>query len=337
MQTSKKLLIRLSSAGDVLLTSPLLKLISEREPESEIHFVVKSQYADLVRLNPNVGRVHLVQDHSDFHQLEKVRRILLAERFDLTLDLHNNFRSAYLRRGTAPQIRVIGKDIFKRAILVNAKLNLFSSVRSVALKYAQTYDKSISQVARPEVFLPAESIEKADEVWRSLGPEPTRSVFLCPGARHFTKRWPADYWKELAVRFQGDSRVVLLGGSMDTEVCAEIADGTSVVNLCGMLSLTESTAMLSHASVVVTNDSYLMHAANALGRKLVAIFGSSVREFGFFPYGVENRVMEVKGLTCRPCSHVGLESCPRGHFKCMKDMRPPAVEEAILSLLKPTL
>ncbi len=324
----------MSSAGDVLLTSPLLKLMREREPDSEIHFVVKSQYADLIRLNPNVNKVHLVQDGADFHQLDRLRHILLEEHFDITLDLHNNIRSIYLRRGTAPTIHVISKDIFKRAILVNTKLNLYSSVRSVALKYAQTYDKSIIHIARPEIFLPAESIEVADDTWKALGPEPDRSVFLCPGARHFTKRWPVDYWKELALRFQAESRVVLLGGSMDTEVCAKIADGTSAVNLCGRLSLTESSAMLNHASIVVTNDSYLMHAANALGRKVVAIFGSSVMEFGFFPYGVENKVLEVKGLTCRPCSHIGLESCPRGHFRCMKETRPTAVEEAALSLLK---
>jgi lipopolysaccharide heptosyltransferase II len=334
MRRSKKLLIRLSSAGDVLLTSPLLKLMREREPESEIHFVAKSQYADLIRLNPNIDRVHLVQDHSDFHQLERLRRTLIAEHFDLTLDLHNNFRSAYLRRGSAPEIHVISKDIFKRAVLVNAKLNLFSTVRSVALKYAQTYDKSISRVAGPEMFLPPESIEKADEKWKSFGPEPAHSVFLCPGARHFTKRWPEDYWKELARQLQADGRVVLLGGTTDTEMCARIADGTSAVNLCGQLSLTESSAMLRHASVVVTNDSFLMHAANALGTRLVAIFGSSVREFGFFPYGADNKVLEVNGLTCRPCSHIGLESCPKGHFRCMKETRPSAVKEAVISLLK---
>ncbi len=334
MQKSKKLLIRLSSAGDVLLTSPLLRLMKEREPGCEIHFLVKSQYADLIRLNPNVNRVHLVQDQPTSRQLEDTRQSLIGEKFEATLDLHNNFRSIYLRRGTAPDIRKVKKDIIKRAILVNAKLNLFSTVRSVALKYAQTYDKSVTRVSRPEIYLPSECVATADELWMSSGSEPQQAVFLCPGARHFTKRWPTAYWKEIAAKLQPHGRVVLLGGPADAEACNNIQEGTSALNLCGKLSLTESTAMLRHASVVVTNDSYLMHAANALGKKVVAIFGSSVREFGFFPYGIENRVMEVSGLSCRPCSHLGLESCPRGHFKCMKDTLPAAVEEAAASLLR---
>lgn len=333
MQKSKKLLIRLSSAGDVLLTSPLLKLIKEREPGSEIHFVVKSQFADLIRLNPNVTKLHIVQNHSDFHQLENLRRELLGEGFESTLDLHNNFRSIYLRRGTAPKVQVITKNIFKRAVLVDTKLNLFSSVRSVALKYAQTYDKSVADVSKPEIFLPSTAVKKINGIWASLGQEDTGSVFLCPGARHFTKRWPVRYWKELAAKFAARNRLVLLGGPADVEACGEIQRDTGAVNFCGQFSLIESTTMLSHASVVVTNDSYLMHAANALGKKTVAIFGSSVREFGFFPYDVEHRVLEVKGLPCRPCSHVGLEVCPKRHFKCMMDTTPETAEGAVLSLL----
>ena len=334
MQNSKKLLLRLSSAGDVLLTSPLLKLIKEREPGSEIHFVVKSQFADLIRSNPNVNRLHIVHDHPEFHHLENLRRELVAEKFDVTLDLHNNFRTVYLRRGTAPKIRVIGKDILKRFVLVNSRLNLYSTVRPVALKYAQTYDKSLQEVSRPEIFFPDSVVNGVDAVWRSLGPESSISVFLCPGARHFTKRWPVEYWTALAGTLSQQSRIVLLGGIADVEACNEIQKETNAVNFCNKFSLLESAAMLRHASVVVTNDSYLMHAANALGKKTVAIFGSSVKEFGFFPYDVENKVLEVRGLPCRPCSHVGLESCPRQHFKCMKETLPDKVEAAVRAMLE---
>lgn len=335
MQKSKKLLIRLSSAGDILLTSPLLKLIKEREPDSEIHFVVKSQFADLIRSNPNVNRLHIVQNHADVHELENLRRNLLAEKFDTTLDLHNNFRSIYLRRGTAPKIRVIGKDILKRLVLVNSRLNLYSSVRSVALKYAQTYDRSVTKVARPEIFFPDAVIRKVDTIWRSLGPAPSQSVFLCPGARHFTKRWPVEYWKELVDKIFPGKRLVLLGGLMDVQACSEIKGGKEIANYCGQFSLLESMAMLRYASAVVTNDSFLMHAANALGKKTVAIFGSSVRQFGFFPYDVEHKIMQVEGLPCRPCSHVGLESCPQNHFRCMKEISPAQVRDALESLLAP--
>ncbi len=334
MPKSKKLLIiRLSSAGDVLLTSPLLGLIKENEPDSEIHFVVKSQFADLIRVNPNVTRMHIVQDHADFHQLENLRRELIGERFDLTLDLHNNFRSIYLRRGTAERIRVIRKDILRRIVLVNSRLNLYSTPRSVALKYARTYDPSIAHVPRPQLFFPDPVVERMDLKWKSLGPETVPSLFLCPGARHFTKRWPLEYWRELSVKLQKRFRLVLLGGIADVPACSEIQRQLDVVNFAGEFSLIESSAMLRHASAVVTNDSYLMHAANALGIKTVAIFGSSVKEFGFFPYEVENKVLEVTGLSCRPCSHIGLESCPRHHFKCMKGTSPDMVTDAVVEMM----
>lgn len=333
MPKSKKLLIRLSSAGDVLLTSPLLILIKEREPDSEIHFVVKPQYADLIRYNPNVNYVHLAQDHATFHQLENLRRELLHENFDTTLDLHNNFRSIYLRKGTAKEIRVVEKEIFKRALLVKTKLNLFSSVRSVALKYAQTYRKSITKVPKPEIFLPEEVIEKIDSLWNKVKKGNRKSVFLCPGARHFTKRWPIQYWIELSKKISREFQVVLIGGEADVETCSEIGRNIAAINFCGKLTLIESTAMLSHASVVVTNDSYLMHAANALGKNLAAIFGSGVKEFGFFPYGVNYKVLEVDGLDCRPCSHIGRESCPKKHFKCMMETKPEMVYEAAMGLL----
>ncbi len=333
MPTSSKLVIRLSSAGDVLLTSPLLKIIKEREPKSEIHFVVKDQYADLIQHNPNVNAIHLVQNDASVYELEQLRQNLIRVGFSTTFDLHNNFRSVYLRKGTAKEIRVIKKEVFKREMLVKAKLNLYLTIKSVALKYAQVYDRTISSVPTPEVFLAKDVNEKADRLWKAVSPENKRSVFLCPGAKHFTKRWPVEQWIKFALKISERARVFLVAGKEDSVICQEIEKNANATNFCGKLSLIESTAMLSHADVVITNDSYLMHAANALGKKVVAIFGSSVREFGFFPYGIEHKIMEVEGLNCRPCSHVGRESCPKKHFKCMMETRPEAVYEAAMELI----
>ncbi len=334
MSSSKKLLIRLSSAGDVLLTSPLLRLIKETEPDSEIHFVVKSSYADIVRFNPNVSRIHLVQEHADVQQLENLRRSLISEHFETTLDLHNNFRSVYLRKNTAKEVRVIRKDILKRAVLIKTKASLYSDIRPVALKYAQTYDKTLSTVPPPEIFIPEEAEDRAAALWNSAGLESQQAVFLCPGAKHFTKRWPVEYWSLLARKLSREHRIVLVGGTGDTGACAQIAKYSGALDYSGKLSLVESVAMMRNASIVVTNDSFLMHAANAVGKKIVAIFGSSVREFGFFPYGVRNTILEMEGMKCRPCSHVGRESCPKGHFNCMLEIKPDTVLGAAKSLLE---
>jgi len=335
MSSSKKLLIiRLSSAGDVLLSSPLLKIIKNAEAESEIHFVVKSQYADIIRYNPNVDKVHLVQDGASIHKLENLHRELLGESFHSTLDLQNNFRSVYLRKRTSENIRVINKEVVKRALLVKTKLNLFSTVRSVSLKYTQVYDESIKEVPRPEIYMPDEILKRTDQLWKTVGPGSGKVIVLCPGAKHFTKRWPVEYWIEIAKKFSGRNYVVLLGGEADKEICSQIQRNADAINFSGELSLIESTAMLTHADLVITNDSFLMHAANALGKNIVAIFGSTVKEFGFFPYGVNSKILEVDKLSCRPCSHVGREKCPRGHFKCMLGTKPDAVYSAAVRLLE---
>lgn len=333
MQASKKLLIRLSSAGDVILTTPLLKLIKEREPDSEIHFVVKSNFSDLIQYNPNISTIHLVQSHAKFGELEELRQRLLKENFDATLDLHNNFRSIYLRRGTSKRIQVISKEILKRAALVKMKLNLYSEILPVSLKYARVYDKTLMKVARPEIFFKAELQDKADEIWKNSKVNGQNVVFLCPGAKHFTKRWPAENWKELARTIAAYNQVVLIGGNEDKNICDAIEEIGGVTNFCGKLTMLESTAMLSHADLVITNDSFLMHAANALGKKIIAIFGSTVKEFGFFPYQVDNRIMEVHGLNCRPCSHIGRPSCPKSHFKCMLATTPEMVYRAAMELM----
>ncbi len=117
---------------------------------------------------------------------------------------------------------------------------------------------------------------------------------------------------QLAGKLSDKYNVVLVGGEEDKECCDEIEGISGATSFCGRFSMLESAALLSHVDVVVTNDSFLMHAANAAGKKIIAIFGSTVREFGFFPYGVRNRIMEMADLPCRPCSHVGRESCREG-------------------------
>ena len=139
--------------------------------------------------------------------------------------------------------------------------------------------------------------------------------------------------EDLAKKLSAENHIVLIGGKEDIGICDAIGEIGGLINFCGKFSMLESMAILSHADLVITNDSFLMHAANTLRKKILAIFGSTVREFGFSPYGVENKIMEVNGLNCRPCSHLGRESCPRKHFRCMLGTTPEMVYEAAMELI----
>jgi heptosyltransferase-2 len=95
---------------------------------------------------------------------------------------------------------------------------------------------------------------------------------------------------------------------------------TFAYNAAGCLAILETAAAFDSCSLIVSNDTGLMHVACARGRKIVALFGSSVEEFGFFPFRAKSIVLENSGLKCRPCSHIGLDECPKSHFRCMKEI-----------------
>jgi len=168
-------------------------------------------------------------------------------------------------------------------------------------------------------------------------------VGVVPTARHFTKRWPADYFVKFGIRMAKEHRakLFLFGSAEEIDYCGDIAQminaeaGSSAAeSLAGRISILETAAVLDHCSIVVTNDSGIMHVAAARQKKIVALFGSTVREFGFFPYRTEHVVLERNGLPCRPCSHIGLDRCPEGHFRCMKEISVEEVVSAVSSLVK---
>jgi heptosyltransferase-2 len=184
----------------------------------------------------------------------------------------------------------------------------------------------------PEVFPSPEDHTTVAGILAGSGiREGERCVVLAPGARHWSKRWPGDRFAEVGAALAA-SRVLIVGGKDDDALCADVASrilrqapGAQVLDLAGRLSLTGCALVMDRASVVITNDTALMHIAAARKRPVVAIFGPTVREFGFFPVGTTNVVLERDGLTCRPCTHIGGPTCPAGHFRCMLETEPSAV------------
>jgi heptosyltransferase-2 len=166
-------------------------------------------------------------------------------------------------------------------------------------------------------------------------------IGLCPAAKHATKCWPQERFAELGVKLSEDanSQIFLFGGSEDKEKCITITHAINsvrgegvAINLSGEFSLLESAVAMEACSLIVTNDTGLMHIACALKKKVVAIFGPTVGEFGFFPVGTDSVVVERKGLYCRPCSHIGLKTCPEKHFRCMNEIQVSDVLGSIHTL-----
>jgi len=334
----KILLIRLSAIGDILLTTPLLRALRAQYPQAQLDYVVKAEFAELLRYHPALNTLYEVNTKNGWPELKSLGRRLRAVGYDVIFDVHKNFRSRYLTHAAKPQ-RVLRhrKYVFRRWLLVHTKINLLQNVPPIYQRYLDaaaplnlTTTPSLQDGRQFELFWRAEDSQSAEAElqarrWRPQLP----MIGLAPGAGFFTKRWPAEYFGELAVNcIRQGQQVAVLGGKQDVELAKIIEQMVSgqerekarLLNLVGALSLAESAAVIKKCRLLVANDSGLMHVAEAVGTPLLAVFGSTTREFGFFPHLPASRVIENVNLSCRPCSHLGFHQCPRGHFRCMREI-----------------
>lgn len=342
----KILVIRLSSIGDIILTLPLLRRLREAFPHARIDFLVRREYSELLHGNPHLSQLILFDARSGRAGLRELRTRISGSGYDVILDLHGSLRSRYLCSfmGRPPLLR-IRKQVLRRFLLVKMGARRyrrwFAPPPTVVEKYfraaaALGISAPAAQATAAEFILPEAALQKARALWQPLQKEGFRLV-MAPGARHFTKRWPAAYFAELINNIYRDFgwRTLLVGGVDDLPVISDIqsqVEAGLTRSVAGEISLIESIAVISCAPLLISNDSGLMHAGAALGKPQIALFGSTTRELGFFPANPLARVLENPQLSCRPCSHLGRASCPRGHFNCMLKITPQQVLAELRSM-----
>jgi len=343
------LIIRFSSLGDVLLATPLIRLLRGKYPNSRIDFIVKLEYAELLRFNPNLTRVLEFDTKGGFSALRILKKSVKKKKYNVILDLHHSLRSRYLTFSLArnPFGRTIvcgvRKNQFIRFLLVKFKINLYRKIYGRIIPVWEKYIRTAGILGiqkddgHVDLYFPYETDQQPAEwlkQWHNRD-----YVVMAPGAKHFTKRWPAEYFVRLVLEIhQKYNLPTLFVGSEDEiniveEILLEVPKNVGY-SLAGKLSILQTAKLIHRAKLVVSNDSGLMHVAAALQKPLIAIFGSTVKELGFYPNSINARVMENSGLYCRPCSHIGRDSCPEKHFRCMKEISPDQVMEKILAILK---
>ena len=309
----------------------------------DVDVVVRSEYADLVRWNPSVSTLYDLDVRKGVQGILRLRRCLRKNAYAAVYDLHDSLRSRLLRWRVGRSLRVVRKFTLRRWLLVRFKINLLRAAPPVTQRYLRTI-RRVTALADPglELHIP-------DDVWlaaRSHAPVLTVNrpiVGLAPGAKHGTKMWLEDRFASVGSRLVRELgvRIYLFGGPEDAARCARIeeairsagASDDQIANLAGRLSLLESASFMDDCTVLVTNDTGLMHMASARKRPVVAVFGPTVREFGFFPQGPEDIVIERAELNCRPCSHIGGDHCPLGHFRCMREIGVDDVLDAVAHVL----
>jgi lipopolysaccharide heptosyltransferase II len=343
--SSKTLVIRFSSIGDIVLASPLLRALRSRFPEGQIDFVTRVEYAELVKSNQNLNHTYEFDASTGFEGLRRLKRKIRDEQYELIVDIHDSLRSKYLRSVRGPQVTVIDKRVVQRSMLVNFKKNTYKEIIPVADRYIETVERFeiVNDAKGLELHIPDDTLfSVAGKIAKLKLNRFEKVIGLCPGARHFTKRWPAERFARVgaACAQKVDAKVLLFGGKQDETICNQIcwdinnqAGEERAVSLCGQLGLLETAAAMQYCDAIVCNDTGLMHVATAMHRQIVAVFGSTVKEFGFFPYDPGAVVLEHAGLRCRPCSHIGRSECPEQHFKCMLEIQPDDVYARLKTLI----
>jgi len=323
------LLVRFSSIGDVLLTTPLVRVLRARHADARLVFVTKAAMTPLVADNPHLSDVVGLEPGESIRSLA---RRLAAFEPARGLDLHGSLRSAALRVLVRCPWRGYSKRKLARGVLVSTKIDLYGSDVPVAERY---FEAARGLDVRPDGAAPEFFIGQTATGWarqwlgeQRLGDQ--RFAVLAPGAAHFTKRWPLDRWQAMAAQLvdRGFS-LVTVGGADDRPLGEALAP--LAVNVAGTLSLQQTGALLARARFVVSGDTGVMHMATGVGTPVVALFGPTVRQFGFFPYRGRAEVLE-RPLDCRPCSVMGGARCPMGHHRCLVDMEPQDVVGAVQRL-----
>lgn len=307
----KILIVRFSSIGDIVLTTPVARCL-KKQLGAEIHYITKRQYLPLLEANPYLDKIFTIEK-----KVSEVLPQLKAERYDCIIDLHKNLRSLQVKWGLGVKSYSFYKLNFEKWLLVNFKINRLPNAHIVDRYLAAATPLGVKNDGEGlDYFFPKNH-------QTSLITIPPYIAFAI-GATFQTKRLPTAKLIEIC---QEISRpIVLLGGTNEAAEGEQIAReaGSHVMNFCGKLSLHESADVVRQAEKVITHDTGMMHIAAAFQKEILSVWGNTVPGFGMWPYygGQPNKsqVFEVNGLNCRPCSKLGFDKCPQGHFRCMNDI-----------------
>jgi ADP-heptose:LPS heptosyltransferase len=308
-ETLKILVVRFSSIGDIVLTSPVVRML-KKQLNAEVHFLTKSAYVSLLKNNPYIDSVYQIDA-----SINEVIGDLKKENYDYVIDLHNNLRTQILKFKLGVPSRNFNKLNMEKFMLTTFKMDSIPKVHIV--------DRYLDTVLHLGIKNDNEGLDfflsAKDEVDVSCFPNNYTAFVI--GGQHATKILPTK--KIISIIKNIDKPVLLIGGPEDGYRGEEIAKACDkVVNTCGKYSVLASASLIKQAEMVITHDTGMMHIAAAFGQKIYSVWGNTVPEFGMYPYkaSASSKRIEVQNLSCRPCSKIGYSKCPKGHFKCMQEI-----------------
>ncbi|MGQ9846145.1 MAG: glycosyltransferase family 9 protein [Bacteroidales bacterium] len=323
----KFLIIRFSSIGDIILTTPIIRCLKTQVEDAEIHYLTKSAYKPLLAQNPYISKLLILKP-----RLSDTIKEIKEENYDYIIDLHHNLRTFIIKNKVGILSFSFPKLNFKKALLVNFKINRLPQIHIVD-RYFETvklFDVKNDNKGL-ELFIPPE-----EEINIKTLPEPFQQGYLALvlGSKHQTKQMPFELITNILSQL--DIPIVLLGDENETIMAERIKNwgkNKYIFNACGKYSILQSASLIRQSKVVLTGDTGLMHIGASFNKKMVTVWGNTVPEFGMYPYLDRSlyTINEVKNLPCRPCSKIGHKQCPKKHFDCMKKQNVESIVNQIKS------
>jgi len=329
--------------GDVILTTSLVRQIRNHYPKARIDFVTSKQFTEILKFNPHLSNLIEYDKQSTINEIavlkKNIKQSLSGGRYDIVIDLQRNLRTKILRSGLGNKYLFVNKLRLHKLSLVYFKRPLLKQIIPIPDIYRLA--------ASP---LGIEDDGKGLELWLpddppTYKPKKTDSVnkpfkiAIAPGAFHETKRWQKEKFSELIhlLKMQYNADILLVGGVKDKTITDWIKSQINFPyeDCTESNSIIKTAGAIDSADLLVSNDTGVVHIATARRVPVVAVFGSTVKEFGFIPYRIEHEIVE-KALYCRPCTHYGLNKCPKVHFNCMNEITVEDVLTSILNILKST-
>ncbi len=315
--------LRLSSLGDVILTLPAVRALKRAFPAARISYWTKQEYAGVLAHEPAIAHLRLLEP--DARRLEDL--------VSMSAELEGLRTRLLCFRQRAPVVRAAAARLL-RARWVHARWSRPRPAPHALERYAAALRRVGVSVAETPAVEAGPGAEAWAAGWLAAWDRRRRPVALCPGARHFTKRWPEAHWVALdaALRDQGVPRLYL-SLAAERRALARLSAAIEGDPEARWVSepLPRLAALLSRAAAGVSGDSGLMHLAAARGLPVGALFGSTAPELGFAPAGAGHEVL-CRHEPCQPCTLHGRERCPRRHFRCMEGITPAQVAAAVARL-----
>ena len=325
----KILVIRFSSIGDMVLTTPVVRALKQ-QLQAEVHYLCKNRFREILTPNPHVDRIYGIDK-----DLEEVLPRLREERYDYLVDLHKNLRSLRVRMALRRPYLSFNKVNLAKWLMVRLKWNRLPKLHLVDRYWQSLQSLGLKNDGRGLDYFIASDDQLSEHDLAALFAEakiPYQAyIAFAIGAAHATKQLPESLISDICRQIK--QPIVLLGGKREQALGKTIASQWKdrVINTCGQLNLGQSASILQQASKVISPDTGMMHIAAALGKEILVVWGNTIPNFGMYPYLRSSspafHSFEVNDLPCRPCSKIGFAACPKGHFRCMKDHNAASIAE----------